>query len=219
MWEQITAKLTALLGFDHRDSLSRNGVPFSRTLRLEEICHRLHSSGYPGMGREPMYSGMTGMRLDGDVYIGIVYYQRLHAGARPSMRGRAVEPDTWCKSFCVFDFPHSPPSFFVCLHRGVRGVEGIKKDDKFHARALGPMRPFVSLARAHDRTMLSTSWFVFAFFHVRGVHPTMKKSNRWTTHRRQSASRRPTYRRDGAGLRSRRVFFFVAADGKHGVAE
>jgi len=39
--------------------------------------HQLKMAGYNYHGNEPMYSGITGEELHADIYIGVVYYQRL----------------------------------------------------------------------------------------------------------------------------------------------
>ncbi|KAI5783052.1 hypothetical protein FPQ18DRAFT_114610 [Pyronema domesticum] len=39
--------------------------------------HQLKEAGYNYHGNEPMYSGITGEELQADIYIGVVYYQRL----------------------------------------------------------------------------------------------------------------------------------------------
>lgn len=75
MWEQVISKLTALLG--NTSKVGTCGVPFTHVERMRQACDQLHEAGYPRWGREPMYSGITGERLDGDVFIGMVYYQRL----------------------------------------------------------------------------------------------------------------------------------------------
>jgi DNA-directed RNA polymerase beta subunit len=107
MWEQLIAKLTALLG----DASRWLGNPFTHANELRRACDRLHSAGYPRFGREPMYSGITGERLDGDVFLGIVYYRP--GGAS----GKAVPPGTQRLRHMV--------------------------QDKFHARALGPVNQLV----------------------------------------------------------------------------
>ena len=70
--EQVISKASALLGGD-----LKMGTPFTSVGSLRSVCSQLHASRYPAMGREVMYSGITGERLDGAVYIGLVYYQRL----------------------------------------------------------------------------------------------------------------------------------------------
>jgi DNA-directed RNA polymerase I subunit RPA2 len=44
---------------------------------------QLRASGYNYFGSERMYSGITGTELDVDIFIGVVYYQRLRHMVRP----------------------------------------------------------------------------------------------------------------------------------------
>ena len=74
IWEQLIGKLTALVG---GGKWGQSGLPFTPMENLRTACDRLRAEGYPAMGREVMYSGITGEPLDGLVYIGCVYYQRL----------------------------------------------------------------------------------------------------------------------------------------------
>lgn len=74
MWEQLLAKLRAV---SEDTSKIFGGRAFSQSpVDLHSIFSRLHILGYHPYGREKMYSGSTGMPLDGTVSIGIVYYQR-----------------------------------------------------------------------------------------------------------------------------------------------
>lgn len=43
----------------------------------EYFGHQLLSAGYNYHGNEPMYSGITGQEFAADIYVGLVYYQRL----------------------------------------------------------------------------------------------------------------------------------------------
>lgn len=38
---------------------------------------QLRAAGYNFHGNEPMYSGITGQEFAADIYLGVVYYQRL----------------------------------------------------------------------------------------------------------------------------------------------
>lgn len=109
MWEQVIGKLTALMGLDSR--MGQCGVPFTHIDRLRTVCEGLHARGYPSMGRpqalsiedrlpprEPLYSGITGDRLDGNVFIGLVYYQRLRHMVQDKFHARALGPKLM--SFC-----------------------------------------------------------------------------------------------------------------------
>lgn len=57
--EQVISKLAALLGNDSR--VGTCGVAFTHVDRLRQVCEQLHDAGYPGMGREPMYSALVGV--------------------------------------------------------------------------------------------------------------------------------------------------------------
>ncbi len=52
----------------------------------------LLKAGYRWSGRETMYSGMTGHKLDADIYIGVVYYQKLHHMVADKIHARATGP-------------------------------------------------------------------------------------------------------------------------------
>ncbi|RLI26830.1 DNA-directed RNA polymerase subunit B, partial [Candidatus Bathyarchaeota archaeon] len=49
----------------------------------------LRRYGFKPSGREIMYNGLTGERLEAEVYIGIVYYQRLHHMVADKIHARA----------------------------------------------------------------------------------------------------------------------------------
>ena len=71
--ESVISKLNALVGGTH----ARFGVPFTPVGQLLNSCSGLHAAGYQRMGREQLYSGVTGEPLDGPSFIGCVFYQRL----------------------------------------------------------------------------------------------------------------------------------------------
>ena len=72
-FESVISKLNALVG----GSQTRLGVSFTPVVELTGTCDQLHGSGFPRMGREQMYSGVTGEPMDGPSFIGCVFYQRL----------------------------------------------------------------------------------------------------------------------------------------------
>lgn len=118
--EQVVGKLTALMGRD--TGFGTCGIPFTHIDRLKGVCESLHAAGYSRMGREAMYSGIvflvkhkktniwlvdtrntdaiTGGRLDGNVFIGCVYYQRLRHMVQDKFHAR-ITP--WLMFFLVFD--------------------------------------------------------------------------------------------------------------------
>jgi DNA-directed RNA polymerase beta subunit len=78
MWESLLGKLNALVGVQGGGfAADRCGIPFTGSDDLVANFQRLHDAGFPRMGRELMYSGVSGEPLDGPVYIGCVFYQRL----------------------------------------------------------------------------------------------------------------------------------------------
>jgi DNA-directed RNA polymerase II subunit RPB2 len=53
-----------------------DATPF-RGVSIKHISAELEAHGYDGLGEEVMYNGMTGQQLEGKVFIGPTYYQRL----------------------------------------------------------------------------------------------------------------------------------------------
>ena len=80
--ESLIGKLNALTGFHGgrfkeaaaAAAAASCGIPFTGADVLSQNILKLHNSGFPGMGREVLYSGVTGEPLDGPVYIGCVFY-------------------------------------------------------------------------------------------------------------------------------------------------
>lgn len=67
--ETVVSKLNALTGGTH----TRFGIPFTTMDTLMTACDDLHRHGFQHMGREKMYSGVTGEPLDGLCFIGCVF--------------------------------------------------------------------------------------------------------------------------------------------------
>ncbi|WFD41469.1 DNA-directed RNA polymerase [Malassezia psittaci] len=53
---------------------------------------QLRAAGYNYMGNEPMYSGITGKELRADIYLGLVYYQRLRHMVNDKFQVRTTGP-------------------------------------------------------------------------------------------------------------------------------
>lgn len=53
---------------------------------------QLRAAGYNYMGNEPMYSGITGQELRADIYLGVVYYQRLRHMVNDKFQVRTTGP-------------------------------------------------------------------------------------------------------------------------------
>jgi DNA-directed RNA polymerase I subunit RPA2 len=56
--------------------------------------HQLMKAGYNYHGNEPMYSGITGQELHADIYVGLVYYQRLRHMVNDKFQVRTTGPIT-----------------------------------------------------------------------------------------------------------------------------
>ncbi|XP_053239407.1 DNA-directed RNA polymerase I subunit RPA2 isoform X1 [Podarcis raffonei] len=72
--ESMAGKSAALHGLCH------NATPFTfseENSALEYFGKMLKAAGYNFYGTERMYSGVSGVELEADIFIGVVYYQRL----------------------------------------------------------------------------------------------------------------------------------------------
>lgn len=83
--ESIAGKVGALEG------RLVDGTPFYGE-KPEDLKVRLLLRGYPRDGTEPIYDGRTGELLSNPVFIGIVYYQRLHHMVADKIHARARGP-------------------------------------------------------------------------------------------------------------------------------
>ncbi len=85
LMESIAGKYAALSG------KTVDATPFYKE-PLENIKVRLIKYGYPMDGTEAMYDGRTGELLKSPVFIGVVYYQRLHHMVADKIHARARGP-------------------------------------------------------------------------------------------------------------------------------
>jgi DNA-directed RNA polymerase subunit B len=65
-----------------------DGTPFSNK-RPEEIRETLKKLGFQYGGNEVMYNGITGKKLETEIFIGLIYYQKLHHMVADKMHARA----------------------------------------------------------------------------------------------------------------------------------
>jgi DNA-directed RNA polymerase subunit B len=65
-----------------------NGTPFIKET-TEDLKRILHQMGFHYGGREIFYNGMTGEKLTADVFVGLIYYQKLHHMVADKMHARA----------------------------------------------------------------------------------------------------------------------------------
>lgn len=59
---------------------------------IEYFGEQLQAAGYNYYGNEPMYSGITGQEFAADIYIGVVYYQRLRHMVLDKFQVRTTGP-------------------------------------------------------------------------------------------------------------------------------
>lgn len=91
--ESLAGKSGALHG------LAQDSTPFrfkdkAGETAVEHFGHQLMKAGYNYYGNEPMYSGITGEELAADIYIGVVYYQRLRHMVNDKFQVRTTGPVT-----------------------------------------------------------------------------------------------------------------------------
>jgi DNA-directed RNA polymerase I subunit RPA2 len=91
--ESLAGKSGALHG------LAQDSTPFKfkdqeGQTATEYFGHQLKRAGYNYYGNEPMYSGITGQELGADIYVGVVYYQRLRHMVNDKFQVRTTGPVT-----------------------------------------------------------------------------------------------------------------------------
>ena len=89
--ESIAGKAGALHG------LAQDSTPFrfdEENTAGDYFGHQLMKAGYNYHGNEPMYSGITGEELHADIFIGVVYYQRLRHMVNDKFQVRTTGPIT-----------------------------------------------------------------------------------------------------------------------------
>ncbi|WP_309492639.1 DNA-directed RNA polymerase subunit B [Candidatus Hecatella orcuttiae] len=80
--EAMAGKVAAILG------RPVNGTPFSNE-KISDLRQYLKKLGFQHGGRETFYNGVTGEKFRADIYVGIVYYQKLHHMVADKMHARA----------------------------------------------------------------------------------------------------------------------------------
>ena len=68
-----------------------DATPFNQTLE-DEIQQLLLDNGFESAGCESLYSGVTGERLDAEIFIGVAYYQKLHHMTTDKVYARSRGP-------------------------------------------------------------------------------------------------------------------------------
>lgn len=89
--ESLAGKAGALHG------LAQDSTPFrfdEENTAGDYFGHQLMKAGYNYHGNEPMYSGITGEEFHADIYLGVVYYQRLRHMVNDKYQVRTTGPVT-----------------------------------------------------------------------------------------------------------------------------
>ncbi|KAF7294234.1 DNA-directed RNA polymerase subunit beta [Mycena chlorophos] len=87
--ESMAGKAGAMHG------LAQDATPFKFTeedTAIDYFGAQLRAAGYNYYGNEPMYSGITGQEFAADIYIGVVYYQRLRHMVLDKFQVRTTGP-------------------------------------------------------------------------------------------------------------------------------
>jgi DNA-directed RNA polymerase subunit B len=80
--ESIAGKVAALRGVEV------DGTPFDNE-GVASLKEALKALGFQPSGREEMYDGISGRRFEADIFIGVVYYQKLHHMVIDKIHARA----------------------------------------------------------------------------------------------------------------------------------
>lgn len=87
--ESLAGKAGALHG------LAQDSTPFQfseEDTAADYFGHQLMTAGYNFHGNEPMYSGITGEEFAADIYLGVVFYQRLRHMVSDKFQVRTTGP-------------------------------------------------------------------------------------------------------------------------------
>lgn len=101
--ESLAGKAGALHG------IAQDSTPFrfdENNTAADYFGHQLKVAGYNYHGNEPMYSGITGEELHADIYIGVVYYQRLRHMVNDKYQVRTTGK--------ISDLTHQPIKVRIC---------------------------------------------------------------------------------------------------------
>ena len=73
----------------------QNATPFQfheENRVIDHMGEQLRSAGYHYHGSEPLYNGLTGNLMKADIFIGVVYYQRLRHMVSDKSQARSTGP-------------------------------------------------------------------------------------------------------------------------------
>ena len=88
-----TLPVRSLCRFPNPQYSQSLGLRFSEDdTAIDYFGEQLKAAGYNYYGNEPMYSGITGQEFAADIYIGVVYYQRLRHMVLDKFQVRTTGP-------------------------------------------------------------------------------------------------------------------------------
>jgi DNA-directed RNA polymerase I subunit RPA2 len=86
---RLSSKNSSLM----ESSISKTKYRFSEDdTAIDYFGKQLLAAGYNYYGNEPMYSGITGEEFAADIYLGVVYYQRLRHMVSDKFQVRTTGP-------------------------------------------------------------------------------------------------------------------------------
>ena len=68
-----------------------DATPFNQTLE-DELKQQLINNGFESAGCESLYNGVTGERIDAEIFVGVAYYQKLHHMTTDKVYARSRGP-------------------------------------------------------------------------------------------------------------------------------
>ena len=68
-----------------------DGTPFNDNVEAE-IKRALHDNGFESAGCESLYNGVTGERIEAEIFVGVAYYQKLHHMTTDKVYARSTGP-------------------------------------------------------------------------------------------------------------------------------
>lgn len=86
------SSLVSLMLIDQSTTLENRSVGSNWNTTLSYSLPQLRAAGYNYYGNEPMYSGITGEEFKADIYLGVVYYQRLRHMVNDKFQVRTTGP-------------------------------------------------------------------------------------------------------------------------------
>ena len=71
-----------------------DATPFTMSRRVSDLKQAMLDRGFEPQGHEMLYNGMTGEMMEADIFMGVIYYQRLKHMVEDKINYRATGPKT-----------------------------------------------------------------------------------------------------------------------------